>query len=83
MIFRVPLILSTVLAAFLAPAFAVPVAEASVALSKRAISQSLYDDFVRYTQYSSATHLSSCPRPLGGTRVLQVSLLDIPCSQRT
>ena len=54
-----------------------------MALSKRAISQSLYDDFVRYTQYSSATHLSSCPRPLGGTRVLQVNLLVIPCSQRT
>ena len=44
----------------------------SQALAKRAISQSLLDDFVRYTNYSSGAYLSACPNPLGNTLVLQV-----------
>ncbi|KLO08038.1 alpha/beta-hydrolase [Schizopora paradoxa] len=43
-------------------------------LAKRAaISQSLLEDFVRYTNYSSGAYLSACPSPLGNTLVLQFS----------
>ncbi|TDL27132.1 alpha/beta-hydrolase [Rickenella mellea] len=35
------------------------------------ISQSLFDDFVRYTKYSSAAYQLFCPRPLGQKLVLQ------------
>ncbi|EGO25983.1 hypothetical protein SERLADRAFT_388749 [Serpula lacrymans var. lacrymans S7.9] len=35
------------------------------------ISQSVYDDLVRYTKYSSGAYQILCPRPMGNTLVLQ------------
>ncbi|KAJ7798471.1 alpha/beta-hydrolase [Mycena olivaceomarginata] len=42
---------------------------ASPILPSRAISPTLYTDFVRYTKYSSAVYQPYCPRPLGNTLV--------------
>ncbi|KAJ7727596.1 alpha/beta-hydrolase [Mycena metata] len=46
---------------------------ASPLLSSRGISSSLYDDLVRYTQYSSAAYQLLCPSPLGNTLVQSFS----------
>ncbi|KLO05084.1 alpha/beta-hydrolase [Schizopora paradoxa] len=40
-------------------------------LAKRTISETLSEEFVRYTNYSSGAYLPACPRPLGNTLVLQ------------
>ena len=42
-------------------------------LSKRAISQTLFDEFVRFTQFSNAAYRDTCRRPLGNPLVVQVS----------
>ncbi|KAJ7020909.1 alpha/beta-hydrolase [Mycena alexandri] len=52
---------------FLSSVFASPL------LSSRGISSSLYDDLVRYTQYSSAAYQLLCPSPLGHTLVQSFS----------
>ncbi|KAJ7664496.1 Alpha/Beta hydrolase protein [Mycena polygramma] len=49
------------LALCLSAAFASPV------VTSRAISASLYDDFILYTKYSSAAYQPLCPKPLGKT----------------
>ncbi|KAJ6476485.1 lipase [Mycena vitilis] len=51
------------LALCLSAAFASPV------VTSRAISASLYDDFVLYTKYSSAAYQPLCPKPLGKTLI--------------
>ncbi|KAJ7183668.1 alpha/beta-hydrolase [Mycena filopes] len=52
---------------FLLPVFASPL------LTSRAVSSSVYDDLVRYTQYSSAAYQLLCPSPLGNTLVQSFS----------
>lgn len=42
------------------------------AVQKRSVSQSLMDDFIRYTKYSSGAYQVVCPSPLGNTLVVQV-----------
>ncbi|KAJ6488981.1 Alpha/Beta hydrolase protein [Mycena sanguinolenta] len=42
---------------------------ASPVLTSRFISSTLYNDFIRYTKYSSAVYQPYCPRPLGNTLV--------------
>ncbi|KAJ6577953.1 alpha/beta-hydrolase [Mycena capillaripes] len=49
---------------------------ASPILTSRSISSSLYDDLVRYTQYSSASYQLLCPSPLGNTLVQSFSAGD-------
>lgn len=91
MFIRVPLVFSTLLLAQITVSvLAAPAPPESGVLEKRAISQTLFDDLVRYTKYSSAAGQDSCPRPLGNTRVLQASSLgrvrtftDKACSSRT
>ncbi|KAJ7183672.1 alpha/beta-hydrolase [Mycena filopes] len=46
---------------------------ASPLVTPRSISSSLYDDLVRYTQYSSAAYQLLCPSPLGNTLVQSFS----------
>ncbi|KAJ7879384.1 Alpha/Beta hydrolase protein [Mycena leptocephala] len=52
---------------FLPAVFASPVS--SLSLTSRAVSESLYEDFVLYTKYSSAAYQLFCPTPLGRTLV--------------
>ncbi|KAJ7727598.1 alpha/beta-hydrolase [Mycena metata] len=51
-----------------------PAILASPLLTSRSISSSLYDDLVRYTQYSSAAYQLLCPSPLGNTLVQSFSV---------
>jgi len=54
------------LAAILPLTLAVPV-------EKRAISSTIFNNLVRFTQLASGAYQASCPRPLGNTLVLQFS----------
>ncbi|KAF7314626.1 Lipase-3 domain-containing protein [Mycena kentingensis (nom. inval.)] len=59
---------SALLAAFTAAAVLVKATPAPI-LPQRAISTTLYDEFVLYTKYSSAAYLLFCKRPLGKTLI--------------
>ncbi|KAF7375670.1 hypothetical protein MSAN_00456100 [Mycena sanguinolenta] len=50
---------------------------ASPVLTSRTISSTLYDDLVRYTQYSSAAYQLLCPSPLGTTLVQSFNSGDV------
>ena len=52
-------------------ALASPVAH----IEKRAISQSLMDEFKHYVQFASGAYQIICPAPLGTTMVKTVSIL--------
>ena len=57
------------LAALATAVFAAPAAH----IEKRAISQSLMDDFKRYTKYASGAYQIWCPVPAGLAKVKTVS----------
>ncbi|KAJ7624203.1 Alpha/Beta hydrolase protein, partial [Mycena polygramma] len=52
-------------------------------VTSRAISASLYEDFILYTRYSSAAYQPRCPRPLGKTLIRSVRSSSLSTPRRT